>query len=82
MSRVNRRRAGDVIRLCAAILFKLRQPLTRQQAENVRRRLLCAVGGGQRRRFAVCQQGEIEQAMGVVVGWAKQLAAGNIFINR
>ena len=48
----------------------------------MRRRLLFAVGGGQRRRFAVCQQGEIEQAMGVVVGWAKQLAAGNVFINR
>ena len=48
----------------------------------MRRRLLFAVGGGQRRRFTVCQQGEIEQAMGVVVGWAKQLAAGNVFINR
>ncbi|GCO29789.1 hypothetical protein ExPCM14_01453 [Escherichia coli] len=45
------------------------------------RRLLFAVSGGQRWRFAVCQQGEIEQAMGVVVGGAKQLAAGNVFIN-
>lgn len=48
----------------------------------MRRRLLFAVGGGQRWCFTVCQQGEIEQAMGVVVGWAKQLAAGNVFINR
>ena len=47
----------------------------------MRRRLLFAVGGGQRRRFAVCQQGEIEQAMGVVVGWAKQLAAGDPCLN-
>ena len=29
----------------------------------MRRRLLFAVGCGQRRRFAVCQQGEIEQAV-------------------
>jgi hypothetical protein len=47
----------------------------------VRRRFLFGVRGAER-RFAVRQQGKIQQAVGVVVGGAKQLAAGNIFIHR
>ncbi len=33
------------------------------------------------RRFTFCQQGEIQQAMGVVIGRAKHLAAGQILVD-
>ena len=80
-ARVNRRRAGDVIRLRAGVLFRLRQTLFRQQAEDVRRRFLFGVRGAESWRLAVRQQGKIQQAMGVVIGRAEPLAAGNVFIN-
>lgn len=47
----------------------------------MRRRLRVALGLLHRRRFAVCQQGKIEQAVGVVVSGAQQLAAGDIFVH-
>ncbi len=78
---IDRRGAGDVVRLVAAIFLCFRQPLVCQQAKDVR-------GGGglrlaavQLRGFAIRQQGEIEQAVGVVVGGAEQLSTGDIFIH-
>ena len=78
---VDRRGAGDIVGRRAAIFLGLRQPLLREQAKDVRRRLCFAIGLLHRRRFAVGQQGKIEQAMGVVVGGAQQLAAGNVFVH-
>ncbi len=48
----------------------------------MRRRLRFATGFLHRRRFAVGQQGKIEQAVGIVVSGAQQLAAGDIFVDR
>ncbi len=43
--------------------------------------LLC-IRGAQLGRFAVRQQGEIQQTVGVVIGGPKQLATGDVFIDR
>ena len=64
------------------LLFRFSQPLLYQQIENVRCGFRRPFGGIQRRRFAVGQQSEIKQAVGVIVGRAEHLAAGNILIHR
>ena len=81
-ARVNRRRAGDVIRCAAGVRFRLRQALFRQQAEDVRRRFLFGVRGTESWRLAVREQREVQQTMGVVVSRAKELTAGNVFVHR
>ncbi|VFS64755.1 Uncharacterised protein [Raoultella terrigena] len=75
--------AGDIVRLGEGLLLCFRQPLLDQQVKDVRRGFRRLLGGFQRRRLTVGQQGKIEQqAVGVIVGRAEHLAAGNILIDR
>ena len=62
--------AGDIVGLRIGIPLRLRQSLLDEQIKDVRRRFLRCAIGGQRRRFAVGQQGKIEQTVGVIVGRA------------